>query len=197
MIYIDSEFTIKPGGKNGNADREILIGNKSRKLRVRAADLFEAAVWLNRLRKVSESSPWGPSGGSFENESFAPIREYNTVQYFVDGEQYFRALYEALHLAEKQVFITDWWLTPEYYLQRPVDFDNQEMEKYRLDNVLAELANDGVKIFIIVYKEVEFAGLYHNSAHTKHTLQSRNPEYIKVLRHPRSFVSLWSHHEKI
>ena len=106
-------------------------------------------------------------------------------------------MYQALHLAEKQVFITDWWLTPEYYLQRPVNFDNREMEKYRLDNVLAELANDGVKIFIIVYKEVEFAGLYHNSAHTKHTLQSRNPDQIKVLRHPRSFVSLWSHHEKI
>ena len=59
MIYIDSEFKVTPGGKNGNVDKEILICNKSRKLRVRAPDLFEAAVWLNRLRKVSASSPLG------------------------------------------------------------------------------------------------------------------------------------------
>ena len=43
---------------------------------------------------------------------------------------------------------------------------------------------------------MEFAGLYQDSAHTKEHLQSLHRN-IKVLRHPRTFVSLWSHHEKL
>lgn len=45
----------------------------------------------------------------------------------------------------------DWWLSPELYLRRPPAKNN----KYRLDNMLQAAAERGVKIYIIVYKEVE------------------------------------------
>lgn len=37
---------------------------------------------------------------------------------FVDGEQYFRALYHALQRAQHTIFICDWWLSPEVLLVR-------------------------------------------------------------------------------
>jgi phospholipase D1/2 len=94
------------------------------------------------------------------------------------------------------VFITDWWLTPELYLKRPVVFDDPNSEKTRLDNVLKTLADKGVKVFVLVWKEVEIAGLYNNSSHVKSTLQGLSNN-IKVIRHPRTFLSMWSHHEKL
>ena len=44
----------------------------------------------------------------------------------------------------------DWWLSPELYLRRPCEL----YEDYRLDRVLKRRAEAGVKVYIIVYKEV-------------------------------------------
>jgi phospholipase D1/2 len=38
----------------------------------------------------------------------------------IDGEMYFRNLAEELARAQSEIFITDWWLCPKYYLMRPV-----------------------------------------------------------------------------
>lgn len=55
------------------------------------------------------------------------------------------------------------WLSPELYLRRPP----AKNEKYRLDKMLFAAADRGVKINIIVYKEVTQA-LTLSSSHTKH-----------------------------
>lgn len=55
------------------------------------------------------------------------------------------------------------WLSPELYLRRPP----AKNEKYRLDKMLFAAADRGVKINIIVYKEVTQA-LTLSSHHTKH-----------------------------
>jgi phospholipase D1/2 len=47
----------------------------------------------------------------------------------------------------------DWWLSPEMYLRRPPSAN----EKYRLDNMLKAAAERGVKVNVVVYKEVEAA----------------------------------------
>uniref|UniRef100_A0A7N6B314 phospholipase D n=1 Tax=Anabas testudineus TaxID=64144 RepID=A0A7N6B314_ANATE len=56
----------------------------------------------------------------------------------------------------------------------------------------------GVRIFVMLYKEVELA-LGINSGYSKRTLMHLHPS-IKVMRHPdhvSSSVYLWAHHEKI
>lgn len=68
---------------------------------------------------------------------------------------------------------------------------------YRIDRLLKKKADEGVKIYIVVYKEVEMA-LTLDSAHTKEVLQSLS-ENITVLRHPNHDLGgtfFWSHHEK-
>ena len=46
--------------------------------------------------------------------------------------------------------ILDWWLTPELYLRRPPAF----YPEWRLDRLLKRKAEQGVKVYVVVYKEV-------------------------------------------
>lgn len=126
--------------------------------------------------KISESHRFG---------SFAPIREGNNLKWYVDALDYLWAVSEALEKATETIYIADWWLSPELFLRRPP----AKHQEWRLDHILKRRAEAGVKIYVIVYKEVNQA-LTCNSAHTKHALQNLCPEgspghgNIRVLRHP-------------
>lgn len=112
---------------------------------------------------------------------------------------------EALDKAKEVIYIEDWWLSPELFLRRP-PYYNQE---WRLDQILKRRAEAGVKIYVVVYREVE-AALTCNSAHTKHALQGLCPEgspgygNIRIMRHPdhnvfenaADMTFYWAHHEK-
>ncbi|KAJ9142912.1 Phospholipase [Pleurostoma richardsiae] len=138
-------------------------------------------------------------------ESFFPERDGNLIKWYVDGRDYFWAVSEALDKAKESIYIADWWLSPELFLRRPPYF-NQE---WRLDQVLKRKAEAGVKIYVIVYREVA-AALTCNSEHTKHALQALCPEgspgygNIKIMRHPdhnvfenaADMTFYWAHHEK-
>jgi phospholipase D1/2 len=57
----------------------------------------------------------------------------------------------ALEQAKSHIWIMDWWLSPELYLRRPPSSN----EPYRLDRMLQAAAERGVKVNVMVYKEVE------------------------------------------
>ncbi|CDQ84049.1 unnamed protein product [Oncorhynchus mykiss] len=85
-------------------------------------------------------------------------------------------------------------LSPEIFMKRPV----VEGNRWRLDCILRRKAQQGVRIFVMLYKEVELA-LGINSEYSKRTLMHLHPN-VKVMRHPdhvSSSVYLWAHHEKI
>ncbi|XXG95125.1 hypothetical protein Hte_001385 [Hypoxylon texense] len=138
-------------------------------------------------------------------KSYFPERDGNLIKWYVDGRDYFWAVSEALEQAKETIYIADWWLSPELFLRRP-PYYNQD---WRLDRVLKRRAEAGVKIFVMVYREVE-AAITCNSEHTKHALQSLCPEgtpgfgNITVMRHPdHNFLEnaadmtfYWAHHEK-
>lgn len=56
----------------------------------------------------------------------------------------------ALEEATESIWILDWWLSPELYLRRPPSANPE----YRLDKMLLAAAERGVKVNIIIYKEV-------------------------------------------
>ncbi|KAG8990617.1 hypothetical protein FRB93_003164 [Tulasnella sp. JGI-2019a] len=128
--------------------------------------------------------------------SFAPERPNNTVKWFIDGHDYFYAVSELIDSARENIFIQDWWLSPELYLRRPA----ADFEEWRLDRLLRRKAEQGVKIYVIVYKEVTQT-LKLSSRHTKNALSELHPN-VSVLRHPdhigaEDSVQIWSHHEKV
>jgi len=99
--------------------------------------------------------------------------------------------------AKEEIFITDWWMCPEIYLKRPA----KDRLDYRLDELLFKKAKEGVKIYILLFKEVKFAiGLV--SGRVKKVLTENSPN-ILVLRHPLNSstnplqMTMWSHHEKM
>ncbi|KAG2106164.1 uncharacterized protein F5147DRAFT_701272 [Suillus discolor] len=129
-------------------------------------------------------------------DSFADQRLDNSIKWHIDGHDYMYALSEILDSAKECIFILDWWLTPELYLRRP-PADHPE---WRLDRLLQRKARQGVRIYVVVYKEVTQT-MSMNSKHTKAALEALHPN-IACMRHPdhigsKDTVEFWSHHEKL
>ena len=59
------------------------------------------------------------------------------------------ALFLIIHI-NSLTFVKDWWLTPELYLRRPP----AAHPEWRLDRILKRKAQQGVKVYVVVYKEV-------------------------------------------
>ncbi|KZW01475.1 phospholipase D/nuclease [Exidia glandulosa HHB12029] len=129
-------------------------------------------------------------------ESFAAERDLNAVKWHIDGHDFFWALSELLDSAKECIFILDWWLSPELYLRRPPAY----YPEWRIDKILERKAKEGVKVYVIVYKEVTQT-MTMSSHHTKNALEDLHPN-IAVMRHPDHVgavdtVQFWSHHEKL
>ncbi|KAG2210594.1 hypothetical protein INT47_002536 [Mucor saturninus] len=171
----------------------ITICNESRKIEIKGTKR-EVDQWLESIEKVQDESPWVQN---HRFGSFAPVRHNAKVKWFVDAENHYNAVAEAILSAKVEIYIADWWLSPELYLRRPPE----ENEDFRLDRLLHRKAVEGVKIYIVVYKEMSVA-LTIDSVHTKQWLQNLHPN-ILVQRHPDHSLSndntvlFWSHHEKI
>ncbi|KAI7874180.1 uncharacterized protein EV154DRAFT_527408 [Mucor mucedo] len=155
------------------------------------AKQFEASI-----QSMANRSVW-PKVNRFK--SFAPIRCNAAVAWFVDGRDYFWDVSVALENATESIYIHDWWLSPELFLRRPAA---QNLE-WRLDRLLRRKADQGVKVYIVMYKEVAMAlPLFSHQA--KRHLLSLSPN-IFVQRHPsraldifnKNSIFFWAHHEKI
>ncbi|KAK0708372.1 hypothetical protein B0H67DRAFT_556868 [Lasiosphaeris hirsuta] len=141
--------------------------------------------------EMLRSTPW-----HLENRfgSFAPVRTGVYAQWLVDGRDYMWNVSRAISMAKDVIYIHDWWLSPELYMRRPACIS----QKWRLDRLLQRKAEAGVKIFVIVYRNVE-AAVPIDSEYTKFSLLNLHPN-IFVQRSPNQFKKnqfFFAHHEKI
>lgn len=168
----------------------IKLANSERKLTFICKSEFSMKLWFNSFSKMIKKSVWyGPK----RFESFAPVRYNAFAKYLVDGRDYFWSLSNALLQAEDVIYIHDWWLSPELYMRRPL----HPNQKYRLDRILQEKAQEGVKIFIVVYRNVGTT-VGTDSSWTKHSLLELHPN-IRIIRSPNQWTQttfFWAHHEK-
>lgn len=70
------------------------------------------------------------------HNSFAPYRSSISASWFVDGSSYMHAIADALEGAKEEIFIADWWLSPEIYMKRPA----LGSDYWRLDKILERKA---------------------------------------------------------
>ncbi|MFT7808222.1 phospholipase D1-like [Arapaima gigas] len=193
VLLVDKEFTIKMDSKDTETKHGLRIDSLSRTLVLKCSSYRHARWWGQAIedfvRKHGQAFLRDHRFGSFAKE------EDNTLaKWYVNGKTYMEDVADTLEAAKEEIFITDWWLSPEIFLKRPVVEGNH----WRLDCVLRRKAQQGVRIFVMLYKEVELA-LGINSEYSKRTLMHLHPN-IKVMRHPdhvSSSVYLWAHHEKI
>uniref|UniRef100_A0A673N1A1 phospholipase D n=1 Tax=Sinocyclocheilus rhinocerous TaxID=307959 RepID=A0A673N1A1_9TELE len=193
VLLVDKAFGIKMDTKDTETKHGVRIDSLSRTLVLKFTSYRHARWWGQAIddfvRKYGSNFLKGHRFGSFANE-----QKNIPSKWYVNGKQYMEDVANALEEAEEEIFITDWWLSPEIFLKRPV----VEGNRWRLDSILKRKAQKGVRIFVMLYKEVELA-LGINSEYSKRTLQQLHPN-IKVMRHPdhvSSSVYLWAHHEKI
>ena len=201
VYFFDSDLKVEKDGRD-----IIKITNISRSLILRFKTLFERELWYTEIMKRAEKMLKILSKNIYK--SYTNEKKGNKAHWFSDGEEYFKDLAEKLMEAKETIFITDWWMSPQVWLTRPVSStvymamayqnkDKKESPPYsRLMDILYQCANRGVKVYILVYAECSLA-LTLNSAHTQHALESLHPN-IQVERHPLNCTDLlWSHHEKL
>ncbi|CAB1352613.1 unnamed protein product [Coregonus sp. 'balchen'] len=190
VLVFDPEFKVQVGRAYTDTKYGVCIQNFTRNLVIKCNSYRQARWWsheINRLAEPCEFLQVQRFGG------FAPPRENTLTKWYVNGSGYFADLADALEQAKEEIFITDWWLSPEVFLKRPAT-DTY----WRLDQILKRKAEQGVKVCVLLYKEVEMA-LGINSGHSKRTLMDMHPN-IKVMRHPNhmsAVVFFWAHHEKM
>ncbi|KAJ8351715.1 hypothetical protein SKAU_G00231910 [Synaphobranchus kaupii] len=197
VILYDKGFHIKTGTEETGVRHGLTIENLCRALTIKCSTYRQARWWGQSIMEFAQKY-----GKDFLKEnrhgSFAPVRENTPAKWFVNAAGYFDAIADALEGAKEEIFITGWCpktcrLSPEIFLKRPVVDGNT----WRLDYVLKRKAEQGVKICVLLYKEVEVV-LGLNSEYTKKTLMGLHSN-IKVIRHPDHVPStdlLWAHHEK-
>ncbi|KAJ2687951.1 hypothetical protein IWW39_002566 [Coemansia spiralis] len=194
VLFADPQFDIKfrkKTGQNPLFPYRITVSNQYRRIQLRSDSERIINEWRLSIMEMKSSSAWAVP---HRFASFAPIRDLSRVIWFVDGDDYFYAVSEAIENATDCIYIEDWWLSPEIHLRRPYHLN----EEYRLDRLLKRKAEEGVKIYIVVYKEVTVS-LTINSAYTKRKLQSLHPN-IMVQRNPDHLAGgtmFWAHHEKM
>uniref|UniRef100_A0AAY4EYC6 Phospholipase n=1 Tax=Denticeps clupeoides TaxID=299321 RepID=A0AAY4EYC6_9TELE len=193
VLLVDKEFSIKMDSKDTETKHGVRIDSLSRTLVLKCSSYRHARWWGQTIENFIHKH-----GSAFIKDhrfgSFAEVQDHTHAKCYVNGKNYMEDVANALQEAKEEIFITDWWLSPEIFLKRPVVEGNH----WRLDCILKRKAQQGVKIFVMLYKEVELA-LGINSEYSKRTLHRLHPN-IKVMRHPdhvSSSVFLWAHHEKI
>ena len=113
VYFFDEEIKARRVGK-----LSIKIINLSRVLELKFKSFFERELWKQEIEKRIEK---------FKNViKFNQYKAYtnekinNFAHWFIDGRDYFNDLHEKLMEAKKSIFITDWWMSPEVWLKRPV-----------------------------------------------------------------------------
>lgn len=151
-----------------------------------------------QLHQFEESIKWMLTSTSWAKpkrfDSFAPVRSNVFAQWLVDGRDYMWNVSRAISMAKDVIYIHDWWLSPELYMRRPAAIS----QKWRLDRLLQRKAREGVKVFVIMYRNINSA-IPIDSEYTKFSLLDLHHN-VFVQRSPNQFrqnTFFWAHHEKI
>ena len=167
------------------------LKNSERRVSLIAKNARQLEQFVGSITEAQGKSPWTKK---HRFGSFAPVRTNVAAQWLVDGRDYFWNVSRAIYNAKDVIYIHDWWLSPELYLRRPAALS----EKWRLDRLLQRKAQEGVKIFVIIYQNVGTT-VPIDSTYTKYSLMGLHPN-IMVQRSPghlKQVTFFWAHHEKI
>ncbi|KAI9684469.1 MAG: Phospholipase D1 [Trizodia sp. TS-e1964] len=209
VFLVDSDFTFqwKSGSARRQATKELAlkarnsaapakhhtlkVRNSERKLKLIAKNERQLHQFEESIGHMQNNTIW-----SHKNrfDSFAPVRHNVHAQWLVDGRDYMWNVSRAISEARDVIYIHDWWLSPEIYMRRPAAIS----QRWRLDRLLQRKASEGVKIFIIMYRNIQSA-IPIDSSYSKYSLLDLHPN-VFVQRSPNQFrqnTFFWAHHEKI
>lgn len=167
------------------------LENSERKLKLLARNERQLQQFEDSIRFMAQNTPWLRPN---RFDSFAPVRQKCFAQWLVDARDHMWVVSRAINQAKDVIYIHDWWLSPELYMRRPAAIS----QKWRLDRLLQQKAREGVKIFVIMYRNINSA-IPIDSEYSKFSLLELHPN-VFVQRSPNQFrqnTFFWAHHEKL
>ncbi|KAI9891515.1 MAG: Phospholipase D1 [Vezdaea aestivalis] len=167
------------------------VCNTERKLKLLAKNDKQLDQFERSIQFMVSQTPWAEKN---RYGSFAPVRHKVFAQWLVDGRDHMWNVSRAISMARDVIYIHDWWLSPELYMRRPPAIS----QKWRLDRLLQRKAQEGVKVFVIVYRNIDSA-IPIDSQYSKSSLLDLHKN-VFVQRSPnqaRQGAFFWAHHEKI
>ncbi|KAJ3524641.1 hypothetical protein NM208_g11979 [Fusarium decemcellulare] len=158
----------------------LTLRTSERKVRLFSRNQSVMKQFEDSINEMLKQTPW------YQNkrfDSFSPVRTNVFAQWLVDGRDYMWNVSRAINMARDVIYIHDWWLSPELYMRRPAAIS----QKWRLDRLLQKKAREGVKVFVIVYRNVE-AAIPIDSEYTKFSLLNLHPNiFVQTNLSPNQF----------
>lgn len=170
---------------------QLKLRNAERRVKLLAKNERQLLQFEESIKFMASQTEWAQD---HRFGSFAPVRQHVFAQWLVDGRDYMWNVSRAISMARDVIYIHDWWLSPELYLRRPAAIS----QKWRLDRLLKRKAQEGVKVFVIMYRNINTA-IPIDSEYSKFSLLDLH-ENVFVQRSPNQFrqnTFFWAHHEKI
>lgn len=105
------------------SSKELLIQTRAGALHLKAKSSHEAEDWVDAVQRALQRCPYVVPT---ELGGFAPPRVRSRARWYVDGEDTFRAMYDAINSAEHEILIAGWWICPDLQLLRPPESESSE-----------------------------------------------------------------------
>ncbi|KAK3821162.1 MAG: hypothetical protein J3Q66DRAFT_280226, partial [Benniella sp.] len=121
FMFDSTFFVIHREHAMGLNMHHIELGNNYRKIEIKGDHNREMMEWMDHFERMKQSSPWLKV---HRFGSFAPEREEAKVRYYVDGKDYFHAVSDAILAAKNEIYICDWWLSPELEISLALTLDS-------------------------------------------------------------------------
>lgn len=135
VVLYDQGFEVSSGIYSTGLRNGLQIMTYSRQFIVKCWTRRKAKEWMNFLKTNAKTSALAFTQQN-PFQSFAPTRRDSLAGWFVDGANYMSCVADVLENAAEEIFIADWWLSPEIYMKRPaIDGDY-----WRLDKILLRKA---------------------------------------------------------
>lgn len=135
VILFDNGFDSALGLYSTGINSGLQIVTNSKYIVLKFSSKKQAKEWASYLKLVANTTARDFTSPNPFN-SFAPTRPSTLSGWFVDGSSYMSAVADALEGAVEEIFIADWWLSPEIYMKRPT----LDGEYWRLDKILLRKA---------------------------------------------------------
>ncbi|KPJ10513.1 Phospholipase D1 [Papilio machaon] len=135
VMLFDQGFEVSSGMYSTGLNHGLQILNQSRQMVIKCWTKRKSKEWMAYLKTVANQSAREFTYPNVHH-SFAPPRAATPVGVLVDGAAYLSAVADAMELATEEIFIADWWLSPEIYMKRPALNGNY----WRLDCILKRKA---------------------------------------------------------
>lgn len=199
MLLFDTSFALFR-----DDDNRVLIHGASwvLELEFTGASQSNVQAWCNAITVTAQLSP---RTRQQRFGSFAPLRfpaqakagdrhmlRRSLAKFLINGRATFRTIAEAILLAEHEIFILSFFMSPHMSLVREGD-PLPNNEDPRLSSLLRGAADRGVRVCVVLFHETM---LPNDSDWAEAGLKHQN---IYVVRHRSQWDSnrLWTHHEKV